>query len=110
MNRKTISIVTGVANNGYTQRKANMRNQDNENLTKELKGQMPIPQTVRKVNGTVSTLTYAVQVKRNRTSFPVNTFRISEDSKFGCLPVTGLVALGLMTVLEAHKMGFTTRA
>ena len=87
-----------------------MAKQDSENLTKELKGQMPIPQTVRKVNGTVSTLTYAVQMKRNRTTFPVNTFKVSEDAKFGCLPVTGLVKLGLLTVVEAHKMGFTSRA
>ena len=87
-----------------------MAKQDTENLTKEIKGQMPIPQTVRKVNGTVSTLTYAVQMKRNKTTFPVSTFQIREDAKFGCLPVTGLVALGLLTVIEAHKMGFTARA
>ena len=86
-----------------------MAKQDTENLTKELRGQMPIPQTVRKVNGTVSTLTYAVQVKRNRTTFPVNTFTVREDANYGCLPVTGLVKLGLLTVVEAHKLGLTER-
>ena len=90
--------------------KPKMAKQDTENLTKEIKGQLPIPQTVRKVNGTVSTLTYNVQMKRNRTTFPVNTFTLREDANYGCLPVTGLVKLGLLTVVDAHRLGFTERA
>ena len=79
-----------------------MRNQVNENLTKELKGQMPIPQTVRKVNGTVSTLTYNVQMKRNRTTFPVVKFQASPLTQW-------LISQGYVTMFEAHRMGLYTR-
>ena len=79
-----------------------MAKQDTENLTKELKGQMPIPQTVRKVNGTVSTLTYNVQMKRNRTTFPVVKFQASPLTQW-------LIAQGYVTMFEAHRMGLYSR-
>lgn len=91
-----------------------MRNQDNENLTKELKGEspMPVPYARGKVNATADTLAPAFVMKKARAinnAAPVVTYRVREDAIFGCLKATGLVNLGLLSLLEAHRLGLTER-
>jgi len=87
-----------------------MAQQDTENLTRELKGESTLaPRYARgKANATINDLAPAHQV-RKAPYFQEVTFTLDTDAKYGCIPVTGLVTLGLLTILEAHKMGFTKR-
>ncbi len=84
--------------------------QDTNHLARELKGEsnMPITYSRGKVNATVNDLTPAHQVRKAPT-FTEIEFVLDSKAIFGCLPVTGLVQLGLLSIFEAHRMGFTNR-